>query len=297
MQIEIYADVLFFINFFMIFFILYCVNKINKPKVKLYKIVITSSISSFFYCLLVLFVNYSKFINIISTGIIVLFSILYCFKPTSIKSFFKLLLAIYVFSFLIGGLSIYIFYFNSSIFSSINESFDFKLTNFPIKFLVASVILSYILVKYFDSLYKRIFIKKQTFYKIKLYKDNKSIFLNALLDTGNSLKDPLSKKSVLVAEFLAIEDILPSPVKLVFSENKEKDMTEIIKNFNNIDFRLIPFSSIGQENGLMIGIKVDKVEISCDKNIVLNDIIVGICNFRLSKDNIYNAILSPEMLV
>lgn len=292
MQIEIYADVLYLINFFMIFFIFTCVNKINKPKVKLFRIILTSSISSILYCLLLIFVKYNKIINIISILIIISFSVLFCFRPSSLNDFFKILLMILGFSVFIGGFCIYIFYLKSSFKIS-----NFDLNNFSYKILVFSTILSYILIKQFERWYKKTIVKKQTFYKIKIFNDNKYVLLNALLDTGNSLKDPLSQKDVLIVEFLAIKDILPACINVIFSENKENDMLEIINNLKDINFRLIPFSSVGKENGLMLGIKLDKVEIKYDKKIVLKNVIVGLCNFSLSKDNFYRAILSPEMLI
>ena len=60
---------------------------------------------------------------------------------------------------------------------------------------------------------------------------------------------------------------------------------------------MIPFSSLGKQNGLLLGIKADSVCIMSDEKIdVVNDVIVGIYDKSFTKNGAYNAIFGLDML-
>ncbi len=291
MHIEIYVDVLFLINFFMIYFIFFIVNKLIKNKITLKRIAFSSFFATLLYILTIIFIPYNKILSIILISFIFIVSIFISFKPKNIKDFFKIFLLVNIVAFCVGGGSIALFYY-----TNFNYFLTVTLENFPLKFLVISIILTYIIIKLFLSWYKRIFIKKQSFYNITLYKDNINVTLNALLDTGNSLKEPITKKPVMIAEFIAIKAILPEKLKLIFYEKQEDNLTKLLELGHTADIRLIPFKSVGKENGLLIGTKIDKLEIHTENKIILKDVIVAISNFSLSNDNFYNALLNPELI-
>lgn len=295
MQIEVYADILFLINFIMIYFIFFIVNKLIKNKVPLKRIFLGSFFATFFYILIIFCIPFYKILSIILIIFIIFLSIFISFRPKRIKDFLSLLLLINIISFSIGGTSIALFYYinlNNILGNMLNST----IKNFSLKLLLISVSFTYIILKFFINWYKKIFIKKQSFYVIKLYKNSEKIILNALLDTGNSLKEPITKKPVMIAEFFAIKNILPESLKIIFYQKEENNLNRILEVSYDNHIRFIPFKSIGKENGLMLGIKIDKLEIEADKNIVLTDVIVAISNFSLSEDGFYNAILNPEML-
>ena len=61
--------------------------------------------------------------------------------------------------------------------------------------------------------------------------------------------------------------------------------------------RLIPFTSLGKENGMLTGIRFDMARIETDEIIKeKNNIIVGIYNKKLTKDNKYNALIGLNLL-
>ena len=62
-------------------------------------------------------------------------------------------------------------------------------------------------------------------------------------------------------------------------------------------FKLIPYSSLGKQNGMLIGIKVDKVMVKQDENEKENkNIIIGIYNKSLTKGGEYRALIGIELL-
>lgn len=62
-------------------------------------------------------------------------------------------------------------------------------------------------------------------------------------------------------------------------------------------FRIIPFTSIGKQNGLLLGIKVDSVNIVIDdKEEIIRNVIVGIYNKPFTKNELYTAIFGLDLL-
>ncbi len=291
MQIEIYIDILFLINFIMVYFIFFIVNKLIKNRISLKRIAFSAIFATLLYILTIIFIPYNKLLSIFIIFLIFILSIFISFKPKNIKDFLKIFLLVNIVSFCIGGGSIALFYY-----TNFNYFLTTTLQYLPLKFLIISIICTYIIIKIFLNWYKRIFIKKQSFYNITLYKNDTNVTLNALLDTGNNLKEPITKKPVIIAEFVAIKPILPEKLKVIFYEKQEDNLNKLLELGYTTDIRLIPFKSVGKENGLLIGTKIDKLEIHIENKIVLKDVIVAISNFNLSNDNFYNALLNPEII-
>ena len=56
--------------------------------------------------------------------------------------------------------------------------------------------------------------------------------------------------------------------------------------------RMVPFMSIGKENGMLVGIRLDKIKIQTeDIDVERKDVIAGIYDKKITKDNKYNALI------
>lgn len=137
--------------------------------------------------------------------------------------------------------------------------------------------------------------KQDMLCNIKIVVDTKKIYLRGMIDTGNFLKDPISKKPVIVVE----KEALYGKIDKKLLDNLEgfisKDNIDIDENITRI--RLIPFNSLGRENGILTGIKVDYVVINYDfQDIYTGDVIMGIYDGKLSKTNKYTALIGLELL-
>jgi stage II sporulation protein GA (sporulation sigma-E factor processing peptidase) len=121
------------------------------------------------------------------------------------------------------------------------------------------------------------------------------------VDTGNSLRDPLSHAPVIVAEFDSVKAFLPDSIKLLFYEKQENSLQNLLMSAHGDDFtgrlRMIPYESLGKQNGLLIGFRPDRVEIMTDKNtIALSEVVIGIYNRSLSRNGDYQGLLNPELI-
>lgn len=60
--------------------------------------------------------------------------------------------------------------------------------------------------------------------------------------------------------------------------------------------KLIPFSSLGNDNGLLIGFKPDYIKIYSEEEYIRNDVLVGIYDGKLSKNNLYTSLIGLDIL-
>ena len=150
---------------------------------------------------------------------------------------------------------------------------------------------------YLSYVFINILNKKLTYYPIDIKWCNKIININALVDTGNSLVEPLSNKPVIVAEYSALREVLPERLVEIYEKKRESNLMEIISAISEDNFRsnmrIIPFKSVGKEKGMMIGFVADSVRI---KDNVINKPVIGICRYSLSRNGLYSALISPKHL-
>ena len=86
-----------------------------------------------------------------------------------------------------------------------------------------------------------------------------------MIDTGNLLKDPITGTPVIVVEKQSLKEIIEEEILNQIEgilEGKYID-TKYTENYIS-KFRLIPFSSLGKQNGMLIGFKPDEVKIKFD---------------------------------
>ncbi len=88
---------------------------------------------------------------------------------------------------------------------------------------------------------------------VVITRGNRSVSLTALLDTGNTLRDPLSGWPVLVVD---------ASVGWKLLSMTEAEMKEPLKTITSGAYqglRLIPYHAVGQPAGLLLGIRADSV--------------------------------------
>ena len=130
---------------------------------------------------------------------------------------------------------------------------------------------------------------------IKVSINSKYTYINAIIDTGNFLREPITKAPVVVVESSALVDIIPEYIL---------NNIDAIINGDNIDLReyaskikIIPFTSLGKENGILIGIKADSVTVELEEETTnINNVIIGIYNGVLSKNGKYKALIGLDLV-
>lgn len=160
--------------------------------------------------------------------------------------------------------------------------------------LIGGIIGFFIIIISFKSIKNKI-AKKDMICTIKIVFKEKEVTLKAIIDTGNFLKDPLTKSPVVIVEKTMLEGMI--------SENILNNLQDIINGKKEVEneymskIRLIPFSALGTENGLLLGIKPDNFIVYYQEKLYINkNIVVGVYDKKLSKSNKYNALIGLEIL-
>lgn len=288
----VYIDIIFLENLFMNFIILFATQTILKSNIKIIRTFIASILGGI-YAILMYMSEIRIYSNICLKIILSLAMVEIAFNPKSIKSFFKYLVIFYLTSFTFGGVAFALIYFVSP------ENVVFNngrlVGTYPIKMILLGGILGFIIiVSSFKNIKKKIS-KTDMLCNIKITIENKSKSLISIVDTGNFLKDPISKAPVIVVNSQSLTGILPGEIL--------DNIKDIINGVNvNIGqyikkIRIIPFSSLGKENGLLLGIKSDISVINYQDNvIIIKDAIIGIYPGILNKENKYQALVGIEAL-
>ena len=89
----------------------------------------------------------------------------------------------------------------------------------------------------------------------ELSNDGNTVKIQALIDTGNLLKDPVTGESVLVV-CNKLGSILAG-----LSEKQIADPVQTLLELPNRGLRLLPYHTVGQKNGMMLAMKIDKVKL------------------------------------
>jgi len=292
----IYAEYLLLENIIINYIILYVTKKFTRTETDILRLTIASIIGAL-YTLVVFYpslIFLTKFIVKFSVSILM---IIIAFNPAKLKRFLKQIATFYVVSFVFAGAALALFYF-SNVDAYIGGGI-FYIKNFPPMLLIIAIILSWILIRFTWGYLQIKLNKGKIFIPITIDLNNKKVDLIALLDTGNSLKDPISNTPVIIVQFSAIQNLLPIEIQSIFLKYNENNLDIIsaimATTIVEMKFRLIPFKSLGKENGMLLGFKPDKVTLKNEEEKTIFEIVIGIYNSNLSNDNEYMALLHPEI--
>lgn len=288
----IYVDIIFLENLFMNYIIIFATGIIIKAQIKIFRTLLSSTIGSIYAVL-----SYMSILEICSNillKIILSIAMVYiAFKPLNIKLFFKDLMIFYLTSFTFGGVAFALLYFISP--QNILMENGVLVGTYPIKMVLAGGIVGFIIITTAFRNIKGRLTKKDMFCNIKININSKKIYTKAIIDTGNFLKEPITKIPVVVVEKSILvgtvsEKILNNLSNII--EGKEVDLGEYLSKI-----RLIPFMSLGKQNGMLIGLKADGITINTQEDVIfLENIIIGIYDGVLSKTGKYKALIGLELL-
>lgn len=148
------------------------------------------------------------------------------------------------------------------------------------------------------------------FIKTKITKDNllcnliininkKTVKVVAMIDTGNILKEPISNIPVIVIEHncfkgLIHQDILNNIDNIL--GGVLDNISQEVQNEYISKLKVIPFTSIGKQNGMLLGMVLNNLKIEQKNNVkIVKKVIVGLYNKKLSKKDDYHALIGIDV--
>ncbi len=252
MEMKIYLDVLFFINFFFDFLLLFIVSLLLKRNIPFRRLLLGGFLGAI--SIFLLFLKMNSIFLFFFKFLFSLIMVLATFSFKNISYTIKNIGYLYLVSIFLGG-ALYVINIQ---FSYQHEGIVFYHNGLSPNLIVMMILSPFILVSY---LHQNIRLKKYQFhYKVDVYlKNHKHLRLNGFLDSGNQLYDPYLHRPIIIVK----ENIL-----------KKQDIEEYI---------LVEANTILKKS-LIKCIEVEKIKI--DGLGEYREVLLGILNRSLNMEGI-----------
>lgn len=214
------------------------------------------------------------------------------FYPKNVKILFKQLLIFYLTSFTFGGVAFALLYILKP--QDILIKNGLLLGTYPIKIAFLGGILGYIILNISFKIIKGKISKKDMFCEIEICINDKNVIIKGMLDTGNLLREPITNAPVIVVEATSLENVIPIQILRNVQAILKGEEVFIKEKEYMSKFRVIPFTSLGKQNGILLGIKSDYIILNEQNRI--NDVIIGIYEKSLTKSGNYTALIGLDIL-
>lgn len=266
MHYEIYIDSLFLLNFTMNLYLLLLVNKSLHRTATRFRLFLGAAFGGIGYCmvfLLPLGIALKILAALVCTGAGML---AFVFKPDTIKAFFKIFEKMLLYALLMGGGFLLLR----------NHVKPFREHMIPLTGMLAFG--GILLLVFYRKTGERVREERELLEVRLLAKSGFQIAVKAIIDTGNSLKEPISGKPVSVLDRDAFEKLW-----------QQEDVTK--------GFRAIPYRSVGCEGGIMRGYELPEITFELDgiKKCCRN-VYIGVSEGAVSSTRHYQMLLHPELL-
>ena len=293
----IYVDVVLIENLIMNYIILLATAIILKEKIKYIRLFFSSLLGAIYS--IIAYMNILEMYSSMALKFVLSIVIVYLsYNPSNMKKMLKQLMIFYLTSFAFGGAAFALIYIVKP--QDILMKNGMFLGTYPLKTIMLATVITFVIIITAFKIVKSKITKKDMFCDISAKINGETVKVKAMIDTGNLLRDPLTQKPVLVIERNSLYEALPKQIlnnlDNILGGDLEKIPEEIQKEYLP-KLKFIPFSSLGKQNGMLIGIKSGKVKISYEDNeIIKEDVVVGIYNKSLTKKGEYKALIGIEML-
>lgn len=297
---EVYLDMIFAVNLGMDWLILWVTAVCLKKSFSHWRLFLGALVGALYAVLLLL--PSLTFLTVLGTKLVFsLIMIRIAFDWVSIQTFLKTLSAFYLVSFLAGGGIVGIIYLvQGNNFSSFFNG-ALLLTNLPIFWLFPGILILFLVGFLGTYLFRKHLLKANYSLPTLIYFDQKCISAIGFVDTGNHLREPFTKRPVIILEASLFTDLLPISFNNRYQITGTDELELLLTKLKNTSWekrvRLIPFSSLGTKGGLLLGLIADEVHIKLgEKTIKKANSIIGIYPGTLCAEKSYQALLHPELL-
>ena len=286
----IYLDIVLIENILLIYIIILSTAIISKEKVNFIRIV-TSSIVGGIFCILNYIFQIPMYLETILKIMISIIMMKIAFNKN--KRFIKTLMFFYLVSFTFGGIAFMLLFIISP--QNVKLNGNTLIGIYPLKVTILAGAFGFMIISIIAQIIKNKYEKKTMICDLEIFYKGNCKKIKSMLDTGNLLKEPLTKADVIIVEKESLYGII----------NKEilENINEIIKgswledsNVHSYKLKVIPFSSLGNENGILIGFKPDYIKVYDEEEYIRNDVIIGIYNGKLTKNGMYSGLIGLGIL-
>ena len=290
---KIYLDIVLLENFIMNYIIIFSTAIISKSKISNLRISIASFIAGL-YSILNYVCNFTNIENFFVKLIISILIILLVFGSHKPKIILRQLLLFYLVSFTFGGIAFMLLFLINP--SNIIIEDGILVGTYPVKITILGGIIGFLVIVCVSYVIRDRLKTKSMLCDLEIFYKGKYQKLKTMIDTGNLLKEPISQTDVIIVEKNSLRGILSDEILDNLDSIVQGKWLDSIVDIHSYKFKLIPFSSLGNDNGLLIGFKPDYIKIFDEEEYIRNDVIIGIYNGKLSKSNLYTSLIGLDIL-
>lgn len=295
-KITVYIDLIFIENLIMNSIIIYATSIMLKIKPKIWRVLISSSIGGI-YAVIIYISRFKIYESIILKIILSVIMVYIAFNSQNIKKLLKQILIFYLTSFVFGGAALYLIYFIKP--QNILIKNGLFAGEYVLKAILLGAIFGLVIIKISIRVIKTKIRPKDMYCRIKIKLDGKEVITNAMIDTGNLVREPITNIPVIIVERVLLYELIPKEILNNINEILEGNFCSIPEEIQNryvSRMRWLPYKSLGKENGMLLGVRVDGIEIEKDDINKINKVIVGIYDKALTKRGEYGALVGMDMM-
>jgi stage II sporulation protein GA (sporulation sigma-E factor processing peptidase) len=183
------------------------------------------------------------------------------FQPRRLRQFARVTLVFYLVSFAMGGITIGLMYFLGI--AGVTQNSAVYLGAMGYLYLLPGCVLTWLIFSRFADFIKSRMVRERTSADVEITLDGRSVTMKGIVDTGNFLTEPISGKPVMIVSAAAAKRFLPDEfVKEAVKDRKSQLISEELMTSKYASrIRMIPFQSIGEDRGYLLGIRPDVIRI------------------------------------
>lgn len=286
---KVYADLTFLINLSMDFLLLWLTARFCHFSISYRRLFLAAFLGGI-YGVGNLTSAFTLFYTIPAKLLVSCLLLIIAFKPVAWPQFRKSLLVFYGLSFIAAGASMAAAFLKPTGKNPPSWSFYY---------LVLGVAALIVISVYAERYVKQTLLPALLKYQVRLRFDDKCCRGEGFLDTGNGLRDPLTRRPIVIAEYAFLRPCLPEELNRAMADDLDEDQR--LELFSHSSWgnrlRLIPFSSLGKKNGMLIGLRCDEIGIKVGRREMLHkNLVVAIYPHKLSTDDEYQLLIPSEVV-
>ena len=292
----VYADVLLALNFFLDFFLLWasgCFLRRQTPLLRL----LAASVLGALYGTGLLLPALAWLYRIPAVVAVSLLLLLVAYRWQGYGAFFRLLAVFYFIAFAMAGAVLA----GSRILAGRGVTVGMQETVRGAS-LLFGLVMAMILARRGVALIKRNWQKEDFRVGLEIWLAGRSCNLNALIDTGNELREPLSALPVIVVDYRAIKSLFPEHLHAAWQlyHDDAARLVQALAESGDKDgwerrLRLVPFASIGKKHGLLPGFRPDRLVITQNGQRQTANAYICLVGRGFSAGTDYQAVTNPEI--
>jgi stage II sporulation protein GA (sporulation sigma-E factor processing peptidase) len=283
----VYADITFLLNFIMDFIILWVTVRLTGVPVAYIRLIMAALLGGI-YAVGYLYPDISWVYSFPMKVLLSVIMVAIAVWPDTWTDYAKSLLLFYGINFMVAGATI-----------GISFLVQTSNTGFSHWWLLTGIACALLLGVYGGNWLNKRIIPRLLKLPVQLTFERNQCSGQGFVDTGNGLRDPLTNRPVIVAEYHWLKGCLPADLKsaLENSQTQEEMLDKLSQSSWSNRLRLIPFTSIGKKNGLLVGVRADAIKVIIGKkDIEHKNMVIGIYKDRLSKEDKYQLLIPCEIL-